>query len=87
MVIYSSARERRSTRGSIRGDRARKPASSGWSRKGRKGRWRDGVDKVDEWAVRESQFQLERALTSFLRLEARAPVTRACEGRQRGLGP
>lgn len=35
----------------------------------------------------ESQFQLERALTSFLRLEARAPVTRACEGRQRGLGP
>jgi hypothetical protein len=45
------------------------------------------VDKVDEWAVRESQFQLERALTSFLRLEARAPVTRACEGRQRGLGP
>ena len=35
----------------------------------------------------ESQFQLERALTSFLRLEARAPVTMACECRQRGLGP
>jgi hypothetical protein len=26
----------------------------------------------------ESQFQLERALISFLRLEARAPVTRVC---------